>query len=75
MQEETSRFSVCIKNDGYPASLELHKLYRIVPDDSAARDGDIRVIDESGENYLYSASYFLEIDLPKTAKEILLRTA
>ncbi|MGG6264960.1 hypothetical protein ACQ4M3_02695 [Leptolyngbya sp. AN03gr2] len=75
MQEETSRFAVCIKNDGYPASLELHKLYRIVPDDGAAKDGDIRIIDESGEDYLYPASYFLELDLPKTAKEILLKTA
>ncbi|MBE9010891.1 hypothetical protein IQ250_11800 [Pseudanabaenaceae cyanobacterium LEGE 13415] len=75
MQEETPRFAVCIKNDDYPASLELHKLYRMIPDDSAAKDGDIRIVDESGEDYLYPASYFLEIDLPNAAKEILLRTA
>ncbi|MBD1823095.1 hypothetical protein H6F51_11470 [Cyanobacteria bacterium FACHB-DQ100] len=73
MQEETPKFAICIKNEGYPASLELHKLYRIVPDASATRDDDIRIIDESGEDYLYPASYFLEIDLPSTTKDILLK--
>lgn len=75
MQKETSQFAICIKNDDYPASLELHKLYQIVPDVSATEDGDIRIIDESGEDYLYPASYFLEVDLPKTTKDILLNTA
>ncbi|MEP0916435.1 hypothetical protein NC981_06370 [Leptolyngbya sp. DQ-M1] len=73
MQEETPKFAICIKNEGYPASLEPHKLYRIVPDASATRDDDIRIIDESGEDYLYPASYFLEIDLPSTTKDILLK--
>ena len=55
--ESTSRFVVCINNEGYPASLELHKIYRVVPDKIAADDDDVRVIDESGEDYLYPASY------------------
>ena len=46
-------FAVCIDNAGYPASLELHKIYRVVPDDGAARDGEIRIVDEGGEDYLY----------------------
>ena len=47
--------SLRIDNRGYPTSLELHKIYRVVPDEAAAADGDIRVVDESGEDYLYSA--------------------
>jgi hypothetical protein len=43
---------VCIENSGYPASLELHKIYRAVPDQDAAREGDLRIVDESGEDYL-----------------------
>ena len=46
-------FAVCINNSEYPASLELHKIYRVIADEDAARDGDMRVIDESGEDYLY----------------------
>lgn len=58
-------FAVCINNTGYPASLERHKLYRVLPDDDAAEDGDVRVIDESGEDYLYPAAYFVVLDLPQ----------
>ena len=42
------KFVVCINNENYPASLELHKIYRVLPDEDAAADGDLRVIDESG---------------------------
>ena len=65
-------FAVCVDNRGYPASLELHKIYRIVPDDTAADDGDIRVVDESGEDYLYSADRFVEIEPPQRVKRSLL---
>ena len=51
-------FAICVNNSGYPASLELHKTYRLLPDDAAV-DGDLRVTDESGEDYLYPADYFL----------------
>ena len=60
----TSRYAVCIDNSEYPASLEMHKIYRIIPDDDAERDGDVRVIDESGEDYLYPGNYFILVDLP-----------
>lgn len=68
-----ARFVVCIENSGYPASLELHKIYRIVPDADAARDGDVRVIDESGEDYLYPAEWFAAVDLPRRVRSSLLR--
>ena len=58
------RFVICIDNSEYPASLELHKVYRVVPDKVAANDDDLRVIDESGEDYLYPAKSFIFVDLP-----------
>ncbi len=47
------RFAICIDNAEYPASLELHKAYRVLPDKGAEQDGDLRIIDESGEDYLF----------------------
>ena len=67
------RFAVCIKNTDYPASLELYKIYRLLPDDEAAQDGDVRIIDESGEDYLYPADYFVIIDVPQTVEQAILR--
>lgn len=77
MKQRQSRrtFAVCINNRGYPASLELHKIYQVVSDDAAEADGDIRVIDESGEDYLYSADRFVEIEPPQTVKRSLLHAA
>lgn len=69
----TPRFVVCIENTGYPASLELHKIYRIVADADAARDGDVRIVDESGEDYLYPAEWFVAVELPRRVKGSLLR--
>lgn len=72
LREKTStRFVVCVKNREYPASLELHKIYRALPDEDAAQDGDLRVIDESGEDYVYPASYFLPIRLPRETERAL----
>ncbi len=73
--KSTPEFVVCINNEGYPASLELHKIYRVVPDKEAAADEDLRVIDESGEDYLYLASYFAPIKVPAAIKESLLRAS
>jgi hypothetical protein len=64
---------VCIKNTGYPASLELHKIYRAVRDDEAAADGDLRIIDESGEDYLYPIDWFATINPPYRVRTSLLR--
>ncbi|HEY88653.1 MAG TPA: hypothetical protein G4N98_02820 [Thermoflexia bacterium] len=58
-------YAICIDNTGYPASLERHKLYRILADDDAIVDGDVRIIDESGEDYLYPVEYFALLDLPQ----------
>ena len=65
------QFVVCVDNVNYPPSLELHKIYRVVPDAEAAADGDIRVVDESGEDYLFPASYFTPITVPTSVKSSL----
>jgi len=70
-----ARFVVCVNNTDYPASLELHKIYRVLPDEDAEVDGDLRVIDESGEDYLYPADYFVVVELPKEVTKSLLRAA
>ncbi len=69
------KFAVCINNADYPASLELHKIYRVLPDEDAAADGDLRIIDESGEDYLYSADWFVLVELPQAVEESLKRAA
>lgn len=66
------RFAVCIDNSEYAASLELHKIYRVLPDEDAERDGDLRVVDKSGEDYLYPAAYFVLIEVPEEAVPILI---
>ena len=68
-------FAVCINNADYPASLELHKIYRVLPDDDATKDGDIRVVDESGEDYLYRAKDFVVIDVPAEVRGALLQAS
>lgn len=64
MTEQTQGFVVCIDNTDYEASLERHKIYKVLEDADAAADGDLRVVDESGEDYLYSASRFVSIEIP-----------
>lgn len=73
MKENGSKiqFVVCIKNDDCE-DLELRKIYEVLPDEKAAEDDYIRVIDESGEDYLYPASYFFPIKLPKVVEKSLL---
>lgn len=69
------RFAVCVRNDGYEASLERNKIYAILPDEEAERDGDLRVVDESGEDYLFSADRFVAIEVPAAVKASLLKAA
>lgn len=64
-----THFVVCIKNDGYPASLELRKLYARLPDKRAEEMGMVRIVDESGEDYLYPASNFIPVALSARAKK------
>jgi hypothetical protein len=59
------QFAVCLKNRGYEASLERRKIYQVLPDPDAAKHKQIRVIDESGEDYLYPQSFFALIELPQ----------
>ena len=70
-----AEFAVCLRNDGYPASLEVHKIYRILPDPEAEKDGDLRIVDESGEDYLYPKDWFVLIEVPEAVEASLLRTA
>jgi hypothetical protein len=57
-------FAICLDNRDYPVSLEMHKVYQVIADKDAQADGDLRVIDESGEDYLYPADHFLLLPLP-----------
>jgi hypothetical protein len=66
-----TQFAICINNADYPVSLELHKVYRVLPDEAAAQDGDLRVVDESGEDYLYGADLFILLALPQDAERAL----
>jgi hypothetical protein len=63
------RFAVCVQNAGNEASLELRKLYEIVSDSDAEKDGMLRVIDESGEDYLFPASFFVLAPLPAAVEK------
>jgi hypothetical protein len=72
---EMRRFAVCVRNDGYEASLERNKIYVLVADDEAAADGDVRVVDESGEDYLYPAAWFVALQLPKEVEASVLGAA
>lgn len=73
--DQSIRFAVCVNNAQYPASLELHKIYRVLPDTEAESDGDLRIVDESGEDYLYPAEYFVFAVLPQAVEESVLQRA
>ena len=75
MESETSqhRFAVCIDNAGYPDDLKVRTVYQILTDESAAKSNYIRVIDETGEDYLYPAGLFVIIDIPVEAHKALIQ--
>lgn len=60
----SKKFAICIRNDGYEASLEVRKVYDVLADDDASRRGLIRVIDESGTDYLFPMDFFVPLELP-----------
>jgi hypothetical protein len=68
-----ARFVLCVRNKDYPASLELRKVYRLLSDEQASKHHQVRVIDESGEDYLYPEEYFVPIKLPQAAEKAVLR--
>jgi hypothetical protein len=66
---------VCVENDGYPASLEKRKIYVALRDQAAEKHGLLRIIDESGSDYLYPRTFFRPIELPQTVKRAVLAAA
>ena len=66
---------ICVKNEGYSVSLERRKLYVVLPDAQAAKHGQLRVIDESGEDYLYPQEFFVFVELPQPLRRRVLQAA
>lgn len=75
MMDEKIKFVVCINNEEYPASLELHKIYQVLSDPEAEKEGDLRVIDESGEDYLFPRDWFVFVELPREVENSVLGKA
>jgi hypothetical protein len=72
---ERTRFAICINHGGYPESLEVLKIYQVVPDPDAAKHRQLRVIDESGEDYLYFEELFIQVDFPASIEMALAQAA
>lgn len=70
-QEASIQFVVCLSNKGYQASLEVGKLYRMLPDEEAAKHGLVRVIDESGQDYAFEAGRFYALAVPREVEQAL----
>lgn len=68
----TVQFAVCLNNEGYPVSLEVGKLYRVITDKEASKEGYMRVIDESGKDYAFASNRFYVVELPYAVKKTLL---
>ncbi len=72
MRQPTKPFALCIDNAGYKASLIPGKVYRLIPDPEAVKDDFVRIVDESGEDYLYHRSHFVFVDFPPAVRRQLL---
>ena len=72
MRKSSKPFAVCVDNRGNEASLILGKVYRVCPDARAAKDDLVRVIDESGEDYLFAVKQFVLVDFPQPARRRIL---
>ncbi|MFQ5754394.1 MAG: hypothetical protein ACE5HI_20645 [bacterium] len=73
LHSQEIKFAVCITDS--ESDLELRKIYQVLTDETAAKDNYVRIIDESGEDYLYPASYFVFIELPKAAEQAFLHAS
>ena len=71
-QTKPARFVICINNGGYVDDLKVRTVYQLLPDESAAKSNYIRIIDETGEDYLYPAHLFASIELPRELQKVLL---
>lgn len=69
-RKQEIKFAVCI-TDSEP-DLEMRKIYQVMPDEKAEKEGHLRIVDESGEDYLYPANYFVPVEVPKEAEQALL---
>ncbi len=69
------KFVICVKNAGYEASLERRKLYEVLEDSEARKHGQLRVVDESGEDYLFPADYFASVTLPAATERAVVEAA
>ena len=69
------QFVICIDNSDYPVSLEIRKIYELVKDAQAEKEGYLRVIDESGEDYLYGSERFVKVSLPKDVRAAVIQAA
>ena len=74
MNQKDRQFVLCIKNEGCE-DLEIRKIYEVLPDENAAKDEYIRIVDESGEDYLYQSNYFYPVEIAQSVRETLLRAA
>lgn len=70
--DSTKHFAICVRNDGYQGTLETRKLYEVLEDPSATKRNSIRVVDESGEDYVYPEAWFVRVDLPEIVEARLL---
>ena len=75
MESESTqtRFAVCINNSAYPDDLKVRTIYQVLADESGARSNYIRVVDETGEDYLYPAELFVIIDVPAEAQKVFMQ--
>ena len=75
MARTAKQFVICVKNDGHVASLERRKIYVALPDEVAERHNQVRVVDESGEDYLYPRQFFVAVELPASVRRAALQAA
>ena len=73
-RQKTNRYVLCVSNRGFAASLEVRKVYRARPDPEGQKHGLLRVIDESGEDYLYPERLFVPIEVPSVATRMFARS-
>jgi hypothetical protein len=74
-KKKEQQFAVCVKNEDYPASLEVRKIYEVIPDAKATKHRLVRIVDESGEDYLYPEDYFVAIEIPQAAEIVFLKAS
>jgi len=74
MNTQKKQFAVCVDNADYEASLIVRKIYEVLPDEEAGKDDLLRVIDESGEDYLYHRSQFILVEFPAEVEQALTTT-